>query len=421
MGFRPSPYYGARFYYWAEEFARGNRKDSDNPLRWDSVKLNLPGDLKWNPAFPRVMKSNDATANIAGDLKAFEDDLRCSGVSEEHAWQIGRWVAAIFQYLGIQDTPRKRKPPVLVTAAWAESMFSTALGKIEKFVSQKKWDKARKWINHFLTELARDPEVLFKYKEMVQATGFLRHLSMTYEDLAPYLKGFYLSLHRHLPRRDTKGWKMNVKRWDAYVHSKLDKEDITPEEAHEMLHPPAYENITAPPEVPCIPELLQALPALETFFKQPNPPRILVRSAHLLYVRYGFADASGTGLGASITTDEGIRIRIGTWGQDSEEETSNWREFENLVTTLEAEGKKGNLDGAVVVMCTDNSTAESAANKASSASQNLYKLAARLRALQFQHGAQFIISHVAGKRMKDQGTDGVSRGHLKEGIAMGTA
>jgi hypothetical protein len=260
---------------------------------------------------------------------------------------------------------------------------------------------------------------LFKYKEMEQATGFLCHLSMTYEDLAPYLKGFYLSLHHHLPRRDTKGWKMNEKRWDAYIHSKLDKEDVTPEEAHEMLHPPAHENITAPPEVPCVPELLHALPALETFFKQPNPPRMLVRSAPLLYVRYGFADTSGTRLGASITTDEGIRIRIGTWGQYSEEETSNWREFENLVKTLEAEGKKVNLDGAVLVMCTDNSTAEPAANKASSTSQKLYKLAVRLRALQFQHGAQFIISHVAGERMKDPGTDGVSRGHLKEGIAMG--
>jgi hypothetical protein len=92
---------------------------------------------------------------------------------------------------------------------------------------------------------------------------------------------------------------------------------------------------------------------------------MLVRSASLLYIRYGFADASGTGLGASITTDEGIRVRIGTWGSDSQDESSNWREFENLVTTLEAEGERGNLNGAAVVMCTDNSTAESAANKAS--------------------------------------------------------
>jgi hypothetical protein len=146
---------------------------------------------------------------------------------------------------------------------------------------------------------------------------------------------------------------------------------------------------------------------------------MLVRSAHLLYIRYGFADASGTGLGASVTTNQGVRVRIGTWGKDSEAETSNWREFENLVTTLESEGQRGNLEGAVVVMCTDNSKAEAATNKASSTSPKLYRLAVRLRALQFRHGAQFIASHIAGERMKDQGTDGISRGHLKEGIAVG--
>jgi hypothetical protein len=43
MGFKPSPYYSTRFYYWAEEFARGNRRDKTNPLRWDEVRLNLPG------------------------------------------------------------------------------------------------------------------------------------------------------------------------------------------------------------------------------------------------------------------------------------------------------------------------------------------------------------------------------------------
>jgi hypothetical protein len=212
MGFRPSPYYCIRFFYWAEEFTRGDKREESNPLRWDFVKLNLVGDPNWNPALPRVMKWDKLIDNIAGDIKAFVNDFRCSGVSDERAWAIGQRVASIFQYLGIQNAPRKTKPPVLVTGAWAGSMFSTALGKIEKFVSQKKWDKARTWILHFLTALAEDPDALFNHKEMEQATGFLCHLSMTYEDLAPYLKGFYLSLYHHLPRRNAEGWKMNEKR-----------------------------------------------------------------------------------------------------------------------------------------------------------------------------------------------------------------
>jgi hypothetical protein len=146
---------------------------------------------------------------------------------------------------------------------------------------------------------------------------------------------------------------------------------------------------------------------------------MLVHSESFVYIRYGFVDASGTGLGSSITTDEGIRVHIGTWGVDSEDDSSNWREFENLVTTLEAEEENLNLDGAAVVICTDNSTAEAAANKATPTSPKLYRLVVRLKALQFRCGAQFIISHVAGERMKEQGTDGVSHGHLKEGVAAG--
>jgi hypothetical protein len=85
MGFRPSPYYAVHFYYWAEELARGNRRDAYNPLRWDFIKLNLIGDPNWNPALPRVMKWDKSISNIAGGIKVFVDDLRCSGVCEERA------------------------------------------------------------------------------------------------------------------------------------------------------------------------------------------------------------------------------------------------------------------------------------------------------------------------------------------------
>jgi hypothetical protein len=258
------------------------------------------------------MKWNNLINNIASDIKAFVDHLRCSGYSEEEAWRVGHRVASILQYFGIQDAPRKTKPPVKETGAWAGTIFFTLDGKIEKFVSQKKWNKGQTWILHFLSELAKDPDTDLGYKEMEQATGFLCHLSMTYEELAPYLKGFYLALHYHLPWRDAEGWKTNEKQCGAYVYAKLDRGDITSDEANQMLNPPSFEDIPQPKTVKCVPELAQILPALELPFSQETPPRMLVRSASLLYIRYGFADASGTGLDASITTDEGIWVRIGT-------------------------------------------------------------------------------------------------------------
>jgi hypothetical protein len=94
MGLKPSPYMAVHFYYFAEEFARGDRRSKTNPLRWDQVKLNLPGDPQYNPSLPRVMKWNEATNSIAGDILAFVDDLRASGSSPEQAWQIARQVAS---------------------------------------------------------------------------------------------------------------------------------------------------------------------------------------------------------------------------------------------------------------------------------------------------------------------------------------
>ena len=125
MGLKPSPYMAVRFYYWAEEFARGDRRAPTNALRWDLVKLNLLGDPAYDPTLPRVMKWDSSIENIAGDLVAFVDDLRASGHSIERTWAISRQIVSRLQYLGIQDAPRKRRPPVCTPGACAGSVFIT--------------------------------------------------------------------------------------------------------------------------------------------------------------------------------------------------------------------------------------------------------------------------------------------------------
>jgi hypothetical protein len=48
MGFTSSPFNAVWTYYIAEEFARGNSAIQNNPMRYDRVKLNLPGDKVTN-------------------------------------------------------------------------------------------------------------------------------------------------------------------------------------------------------------------------------------------------------------------------------------------------------------------------------------------------------------------------------------
>jgi hypothetical protein len=146
MGLKPSPFMAVRFYYLAEELCRGKRHQKNNPLRWDCIKLNLPGDPKLDPTLPRVMKWDSAINKIAGDVVAFVDDLRATGYLVEQAWAIAQQVASRLQYLGIQDAPQKRRPPVRIGGAWAGAVFETSDREVIQTVTQEKWDKARSQI-----------------------------------------------------------------------------------------------------------------------------------------------------------------------------------------------------------------------------------------------------------------------------------
>jgi hypothetical protein len=174
-----------------------------------------------------------------------------------------------------------------------------------------------------------------------------------------------------------------------------------------------------PKEVLAVPQLRFDLEALETLLEANTPAEVVLRASRIFTILYGFADASGKGFGSTVLGKDGIRYRIGTWDSDTEDSPSNFREFENVVCTLEAEGEAGNLDGAIIFLCTDNSTVEAALAKGNSSSRKLFGLVLRLRKLEMKYAARFVVSHVSGERMKAQGTDGVSRGQMKEGVSAG--
>ena len=165
MGFKSSPYWAAKFYYLAEEFFRGDESDSNNPLFWNNVKLNLLGNPDYNPAYPNVIKLNSLQNLLAGDIKAYVDDLRTMGHTMEQAWAIARQVAARLQYLGIQDAPRKRR---VDNGPWAGAVYLTHDGAIRKTVTEKKWEKGRQYIQDLHNEITvKSPEeVTFNYKNL---------------------------------------------------------------------------------------------------------------------------------------------------------------------------------------------------------------------------------------------------------------
>lgn len=125
---QPSPFVAIQYLYLALEFGLGDQRDIGSPImRWDRLRFNLPGDPLFDPSLPFVMKWNDLTNKIAGDMQSFVDDLRTFGHSVENIWQVSRQIiAARVQYLGIQDSPRKRRPRSQRPGAWAGFMISAS-------------------------------------------------------------------------------------------------------------------------------------------------------------------------------------------------------------------------------------------------------------------------------------------------------
>jgi hypothetical protein len=178
-------------------------------------------------------------------------------------------------------------------------------------------------------------------------------------------------------------------------------------------------NVGAPGEVVPVQRFFEDLDFLSQFFESESPPRVMVRSRLVYLVKYGFGDASGKGFGSTFSVPNGISYRIGVWKKEESEESSNWREFTNVVESLEEEAESGGLGESTVYFFTDNTTVESALHKGTSKSKKLLSLVIRVKLLESRQGIQILVSHVSGKRMIRQGGDGVSRGSLNEGVMAG--
>ena len=330
MGMKPSPYLAIRHYYWGEEFARGNPARIGNPMGYDKVVLNLPGMERYDPAYPKVMKwKTDLEAggggHVAGDVVTFVDDVRATGYSKGNCWDVYHQFASRVQFLGMQNAPRKFRPPSQTNAgAWTGTIFKIGSSHITKTVSQEKWDKGRGMIERRLREAgaSKDARPFLDRRLLERETGFLNHLSMTFETMVPYLKGFYLTLNSWREGRDENDWKLPAKRWRMIVCARAGEAGGASEEELDSALKD-HEEVDAPPLVRASPSLIHDLKALWFMMDTETVPEVSIRSKTVLTIVYGFEDASGSGLGATFTCGTGFNFRIGVWGSEEDPESSN--------------------------------------------------------------------------------------------------
>jgi hypothetical protein len=74
----------------------------------------------------------------------------------------------------------------------------------------------------------------------------------------------------------------------------------------------------------------------------------------------------------SIDFGNGVKFEFGEWCEDFQGESSNYREFRNLVNALLRAAEEGQLKGADMFLFTDNQAAEGAYYRGTSPSPALF-------------------------------------------------
>ncbi|EJK74326.1 hypothetical protein THAOC_04001, partial [Thalassiosira oceanica] len=319
--------------------------------------------------------------------------------------------------------------------------------------SEEKWNKLKGILTKWMTRLQAD-ETRLSHKELMSDRGFLVYVTQAFPAMVPYLKGFHLTIEMWRGGRDAEGWKVDddassiasdqslgsLDDTRAGSHGlNLDREatcligqaDEGPEDAR-YGHAMSVERAPRDGFTMAVPRLKTDLQALIKLSAAELPALRVVRPSKIFLVYYGFGDAAGKGFGSTVTSYDGkkcfrdahadsnvVRYRVGVWTAEEEKESSNFKEFTNLVETAEEEAEQGRLRDCEFFLCTDNSTAESCFYRGSSKSRKLHELVVRLRVLEMRYGVTIHLVHVAGTRMIAQGTDGCSRGFLMEGVLRG--
>jgi hypothetical protein len=384
MGMKNSPYACIKGLLLALESIQGDHKDASNPFHFDTVSLNLPGDPEYDPRQPRLQRLVNSSGKRAAMIVSYVDDMRAAGSTTKECWVIMHAVG---------------------------SMVSTDVHGVAVRATQEKWEKIKMQVRQILEQVEAGQPLERKFLESVR--GSLVYLHRTYPALTPYVKGFHLSIDAWRPDRDADGWRI-------LTTTSIDTPSIAPSDAPPKDPATNTSNmpLVPPPFVTPVPRLKNDLLSLLALFSSPSPPLRYIRSMNIMETKYGFADASRAGFGASFSEGEDIHYTHGIWA-DEANCSSNFRELANLVESLEAGWQSGRLKHSKVWIFTDNSASEAIFWKGHSPKMKLNDLALRLRRLEMQGDIRIHMVHVPGTRMISQGTDGLSWGDLTEGVMAG--
>jgi hypothetical protein len=291
---------------------------------------------------------------------------------------------------------------------------------VQKMVTQERWEKTKNKIDWmwraYNGEHGEDideecPQDRIPHKQLESIRGFLVYVARTYSTMVPYLKGIHLTLDSWRDKRGSDGWPVDEDGWR--ISNTIDDKLEGPEARQGSEEPPKFVRKAG--------RLGDDLRMLRALTRDEEAPKRSIRSTETA-AAYMFGDASGGGFGTSLwlPDSEVLDLTYGTWRSEVLKQSSNFREFANFVRKVEHLVREKKIKkGTELWLFTDNFVTEMVWHKGSAKSRLLHGLVQRLRKLEM-NGELFIqVVWVAGTRMIKQGTNGLSRGDLFNGILAG--
>ena len=127
--------------------------------------------------------------------------------SAKEAWRSSQRVEYIWQYLGLQDAPRKRRTEGKYGSPWRGTKVHIIYGYIYLLKGYGIWAKTRLIIKKWLQRVTSEEPL--NYKELQSEQGMLNCVFESHWSCRPFLKGMDIILYFWCPHRDPEGWKQD--------------------------------------------------------------------------------------------------------------------------------------------------------------------------------------------------------------------
>jgi hypothetical protein len=104
----------------AKETIMGDPNDVSNLFKWKEFRLNIPGTPEYDPSVAWVAKVRE-DVRVAANVFICMDKFLLTGPNVEECWRASMGSISVYNHLGIQDAPRKRREVSRSPGPWAGS------------------------------------------------------------------------------------------------------------------------------------------------------------------------------------------------------------------------------------------------------------------------------------------------------------